>query len=620
MDISASTIVAIPLDDLRDSPLNARTIDSKSIEELAASIHAEGLLQNLTVLEAADGLYEVIAGKSRLKALKLLRERDQLPTELLSVPCRIVDEQRAQSASLAENVVREAMHPADEYEAFSRLAKAGKSAEDIAAEFGVLPLVVQRRLRLASVAPSLFALFRTGEIQLDQMMALAITEDHAAQEAAWNAKGRNDAHALRERLTRTEFSITRDKAAKFVGADALREAGVIIRGDLFSDDGEGYTDDRRLVDELALAKLEVKLERVRKEGWSWAEAQIDFKEYDGKFGTLYPEEGKHFSKKQLANAGAIVTIDYDGKSQTHRGLVKGGHKAAAAVHSGKADPNTGKVANGVSKPNISESVIRRLTAQRTAILQGALLTQPARALVVLVHALLVQHAYTASGITRASRIAFAGPGPLEQLADDLPGSRHYAIMKERTKALQESLPNATQLWTWLQDQPEATIHSLLAWCTAMSLDVVDRNGADKGSHALTNELCQFIGVNFADHWEPGAETFLKHVPRVVISETVTEVCGVAEAAKLEHLNKAQIVDAAEHLLAGKGWLPKVMRMKSAPLPAESGAIAGSVKGKPKPAAKAPAKPAPKPSAKKKRPAPKPAAAKKPAAKKTTKRK
>jgi ParB family transcriptional regulator, chromosome partitioning protein len=57
--------------------------------------------------------------------------------------------------SLDENVTRENMHPADQFEAFKKLAEErGLGAEDIAARFGVTPHVVRQRLRLAAVSPN----------------------------------------------------------------------------------------------------------------------------------------------------------------------------------------------------------------------------------------------------------------------------------------------------------------------------------------------------------------------------------------------------------------------------------------------------------------------------------
>ncbi|GAB7543992.1 hypothetical protein CS8_036640 [Cupriavidus sp. 8B] len=83
--------------------------------------------------------------------------------------------------SLAENLLREQMHPADQFETFAALVKEGRSIEDVAADFGVSPPVVRRRLKLANVSPCLMADYRAGGVTLEQLMALTISDDHAAQ-------------------------------------------------------------------------------------------------------------------------------------------------------------------------------------------------------------------------------------------------------------------------------------------------------------------------------------------------------------------------------------------------------------------------------------------------------
>ena len=156
-----------------------------SIPELAASIQRVGLLQNLIVTATTDGeRYEVVAGGRRLTALKLLAKKRRISKEW-DVPCLLVADGTARTASLTENVQREAMHPADQFEAFAALVAEGRSIEDIAADFSVTPLVVQRRLKLANVSPRLLADYRAEAVSLDQLMALAITDDHAAQESAF---------------------------------------------------------------------------------------------------------------------------------------------------------------------------------------------------------------------------------------------------------------------------------------------------------------------------------------------------------------------------------------------------------------------------------------------------
>src|SRR6202043_56801 len=100
------------------------------------------------------------------------------------VRCILDTAHNAHEISLAENVVRSAMHPADQFEAFSKLHnEEGMSAEDIAARFGVTPTVVRQRLKLGAVSPKLMQAYRDGGLALDQLMAFAITKDHTRQEA-----------------------------------------------------------------------------------------------------------------------------------------------------------------------------------------------------------------------------------------------------------------------------------------------------------------------------------------------------------------------------------------------------------------------------------------------------
>ena len=87
--------------------------------------------------------------------------------------------------SLAENEIRQAMHPADQFDAFKALADQKMSDEDIAARFGVTVQVVRQRLKLARVSPKLIALYRKGEMPLDCLMAFAISDDHKQQEKIW---------------------------------------------------------------------------------------------------------------------------------------------------------------------------------------------------------------------------------------------------------------------------------------------------------------------------------------------------------------------------------------------------------------------------------------------------
>jgi ParB-like nuclease domain len=80
-------IELIPLSKLIPCPVNVRrTGRNDGIEELAASIKAHGLLQNLQVRAGAGGKFEVVAGQRRLAALKLLAKAKDLPKSA-QIPC-----------------------------------------------------------------------------------------------------------------------------------------------------------------------------------------------------------------------------------------------------------------------------------------------------------------------------------------------------------------------------------------------------------------------------------------------------------------------------------------------------------------------------------------------------
>ncbi|MBG6509888.1 ParB/RepB/Spo0J family partition protein [Pseudomonas aeruginosa] len=269
-------LILVPLSQLlpRRSKRNVRTTPRQSIPELAASIARIGLLQNLIVILAADGeQYEVVAGDRRLTALKLLARKKRIAADY-EVPCLLVADASARTVSLAENVQRENMHPADQFAAFAALVKEGRPIEDIAADFGVSPLVVQRRLKLANVSPRLMADYRAGGVTLEQLMALTITDDHAAQEAAFYGapEWQRSPSKLRERLTEREIDAAH-ALGRFGGLDAYRQAGGGIRRDLFAEGDAGtYLTDTAVRETLVRDKLATLAEDVRAEGWAWVEA------------------------------------------------------------------------------------------------------------------------------------------------------------------------------------------------------------------------------------------------------------------------------------------------------------------------------------------------------------
>ncbi|MBC8719950.1 ParB/Srx family N-terminal domain-containing protein [Ochrobactrum sp. Marseille-Q0166] len=323
-EAATGTEIFIPLNKLKKSPRNARKTphSQEHIEALAASIAAKGLFQNLVVepevneAGEATGFYFVTIGEGRRLA-QLLRVKSKEIRKTEPIRCVLDTANDPQEISLDENVTRANMHPADEFEAFRELAdNRGWGAEEIAARFGISAHVVKRRLRLGAVSPKLMQVYREGDLTLDQLMAFAITDDHARQEQVFeNLHYNKDPSIIRRDLIRTHVQAN-DRKAVFVGLEAYTEAGGTIIRDLFSEDRGGYYDDPALLDQLVLAKLEGIATDIQAEGWKWAEASIDFPHAHG-MSRFYPH-ALELSEEDEA-AYATLQEEYDELASEHDG-------------------------------------------------------------------------------------------------------------------------------------------------------------------------------------------------------------------------------------------------------------------------------------------------------------
>jgi ParB/RepB/Spo0J family partition protein len=132
---------------LRLSESNVRKANGDAgLEALAASIAEHGLLQPLIVSSSAGRktLYDVHAGGRRWRAIGLLIERGVLPKDY-AIDVRLCENEdaAAREISLAENLIREAMTPADEARAYRDIVDGGADAEAVARRFGATVRHVQ---------------------------------------------------------------------------------------------------------------------------------------------------------------------------------------------------------------------------------------------------------------------------------------------------------------------------------------------------------------------------------------------------------------------------------------------------------------------------------------------
>ena len=631
-------VIDVPLNKLKKSPRNARRTPhaEADIETLAASIAAKGVLQAPVVepetdeAGAATGCYLVTIGEGRRLALALLAKRKAIK-KTQAVRCVVDLSNDPHEISLDENVTRFRMHPADEFEAFREQAeRRGLGAEEIGARFGVSAQVVRQRLRLGAVSPVLMARYRAGELTLDQMMAYAVSEDHARQEQVLDLLG-PDRPPYLIRRTMTEAKVpTTDRRAVFVGAEAYGEAGGTILRDLFTEDGGGWFEDAGLLDRLAAEKLAGIAQDVRdKEGWKWAEAHIDFpralglarvyphpverpqeeaarmaalsEEYDALVSEwdavedLPPEvearfaeidaaldafgDGTAFDPDEIARGGVFVILGLDGVARIERGLIRpedmpapepeansGGEEVTGPENGQEGASAEADEADEDAGAPLSERLVLDLTAHRTLALRDALGASPTVALSAVVHSLALFAFYPP--YDRASCLEIKGVSTyLDGHAPGIGESRAGRSIAERHERWAVRLPKeAADLWAFVQGLAATDLLDLLAHCASLTVNAV-RTPFDRkpGAWAHADRLAEAVDLDMTGYWSPTVASYLGRVTKARIGEAVREAVSDEAAERIGGMKKPDMASEAEALLAGKGWLPSLLR---APVRAE----------------------------------------------------
>lgn len=606
----------IPLNKLDADPKNVRkTYGAGGVAELAASLLANGQLQNLVVRPGdKKGRFYVSAGGRRLAAFRHLAEAGEIAKDH-PIECKECEAEAATEISLTENVMREAMHRADEFEAFLALFEAGTPPKEIAVRFGTTELIVNRRLALARVAPALFALYRSDELSFEQLQAFTITDDHARQIEVWESlpSYSRQPNYIKQLLTREEVPAS-DKRVQFIGGlDAYEAGGGTVRRDLFDGENGGYATDSGLLDQLVMTKLDELAGSIRAEGWKWVEVHAERPDDIFSLGRLYPERQElseadqarldqlseeydslaelieadtadgnaeprleaveaemqalqnaqeAFAAEDLAKAGTYVYLDWWGKVEIARGLVREDDEDAAQEATEATDGDRGQdegPAPAVLKH--SATLIEDLTAQKTAALRVELADNPDIALAAVVHSLLLRCAYSYAGEYSALQIS-------------LTYERHEGAMKqpEDNKAaiafaeLQENwghhIPgNPADLWEWCLDQPRDQLLSLLAYAAAHSLNAMEPkfHTRQKGiAHA--NEIGKALNVDMRGWFETTGGSYFMHLNRSSIQAAVAEVRGADFAEGIAAMKKPEAVDFAHKAVKGTGWLPAPIRI------------------------------------------------------------
>ena len=173
------TLRKVALERIFPSPLQPRKdFTSETLQELAESIRAQGIVQPLIVRVSGDR-FELIAGERRWRAAKLaglteapIVERGATDRELLEL-------------ALIENLQRENLNPMEEALGYSQLAtQFDLTQEEVAQKVGRGRVAVANALRLLKLMPAVQSLVRAGQISAGHAKVLLGLSDGGLQQSA----------------------------------------------------------------------------------------------------------------------------------------------------------------------------------------------------------------------------------------------------------------------------------------------------------------------------------------------------------------------------------------------------------------------------------------------------
>lgn len=171
-------VQSLPIDQLKPNRFQPRAhFDGDALEELAASIRTQGVVQPLVVSPEPDGTYVIIAGERRWRASRLAG-LEQVPVVVRAV----ADDRELLELALVENLQRSDLNALEEAEAYLALQeKFGLSQEDIATRVGKARTTVTNSLRLLRLPEEVQELLREGRLTAGQARPLLGLPSREAQ-------------------------------------------------------------------------------------------------------------------------------------------------------------------------------------------------------------------------------------------------------------------------------------------------------------------------------------------------------------------------------------------------------------------------------------------------------
>lgn len=154
-----------------------RDMHPEQLEELAASIKAQGVMQPIVVRQIGPDKYEIIAGERRWRATQLAG-LEKIPAVIRDVP-----DEAAIAMALIENIQREDLNPIEEAVALKRLQDEFElTHQEVAQAVGKSRTTVTNLLRLIALTDEVKTLLEHGDLEMGHARALLTLDEQDQRE------------------------------------------------------------------------------------------------------------------------------------------------------------------------------------------------------------------------------------------------------------------------------------------------------------------------------------------------------------------------------------------------------------------------------------------------------
>lgn len=207
---AGESVQRIPLEQLQRGKYQPRrTFAQEALEELAASIKTQGVMQPIVVRSVGPNLFEIVAGERRWRASQLAG-LDKIPAVV-----RDISDEAAIAMALIENIQRQDLNPVEEAIALQRLQdEFGLSQGEVAAAVGKSRPAVANLLRLLVLEQAVRDMLMSGQLSAGHAKVLLALEGSDQLKAAQEVVKKQLSVRQTEQLVKHRLSLEADTSSR----------------------------------------------------------------------------------------------------------------------------------------------------------------------------------------------------------------------------------------------------------------------------------------------------------------------------------------------------------------------------------------------------------------------